>query len=94
MTRPDCSAMRTLQGRVVVSAELGGLIDRSQAEFACELLVTGRDLIGDLTLVHFGVDLPGNQLLVDEVPGSTLKFQIGFGQSDRHLISLWLVVES
>ena len=49
-----------------MAAEFGRLVDRSQAEVACELFVTIPDIVGDLALVHLGVDFPGDQLFVDE----------------------------
>ena len=61
-----------------MAAEFGRLVDRDQSEVARQLFMAIPDVVGDLAVVHLGVDLPGNQFFVDEAPGTGLKFPIEF----------------
>ncbi len=58
------------------AAEFGWLIDRRKSELAGQLLLPRFNVVGDLALVHLGVDFPRDQLLVDELASTLLDLTI------------------
>jgi hypothetical protein len=66
------------------AAELLRHVHRGQAELPRLPIVRVTDLAGDRSLVLLGMDLPGDQLLVDESTGALLDLAIGSGEAQRH----------